>query len=237
MHCLNCHIRMEMQASWRLFLGLVINSILCAQCKSQLEPIEGEICKRCGRSLAKLNTNFHNGSLCNDCIKWESDETWQGLLTKNRSLYNLNDSLKDMIYRFKYRGDAELVKVFADSFKKLHIAEFSNHVIVPIPLSQERRYERGFNQAELLACTIGEPVLVLNRVSNEEKQSKKTKEERRILSNQPIFVIENSLKKYIDNYDIIIIDDIYTTGSTINQAAQVLKLAGAKTVSSMTIAR
>lgn len=236
-YCLYCHIKMEQKVSWGQFLGIDTKNFICNSCEIKLDKIGKEICDCCGRSLLDLDPKFRNENVCIDCERWESNEEWRGTFTRNRSIYHYNDALKEFIYTFKYRGDAELSKIFGTQMKKILEQYFTDHIIVPIPLSKQRMYERGFNQAELLAKHIGEPIPALRRTTHEEKQSKKGREERLKPQDHPIFVIENSLKKYIENYDIILIDDIYTTGSTIRQAAKALKLAGAKSISSITIAR
>ncbi|MGA4718537.1 ComF family protein [Fictibacillus nanhaiensis] len=143
--------------------------------------------------------------------------------------------MKEMIAKLKYRGDAEIVKAFypvlSSEFKKIS----HDAIIVPIPLSDERHYERGFNQAELLARGIQKPVeQLLKRKTHEEKQSKKTREERLSQKKNPFEVID-SVK--VKDQKVILVDDVYTTGSTLRYAVKVLIEGGAKEVSSITLAR
>ncbi|MGM0805787.1 MAG: ComF family protein [Bacillota bacterium] len=143
--------------------------------------------------------------------------------------------MKEMIAKLKYRGDAEVVNAFypvlSSDFKKFS----RDAILVPIPLSEERHYERGFNQAELLTRGIKKPVeYLLKRKTHEEKQSKKTREERLSQKENPFEVVD-SLK--VKDQKIILVDDVYTTGSTLRYAAKVLIKAGAKEVSSITLAR
>ncbi|MCC9088380.1 ComF family protein [Bacillus pumilus] len=106
-------------------------------------------------------------------------------------------------------------------------------VLIPIPLSKERLKERGFNQSVVLASLIGMPILQPLVKIHQSKQSKKSKNER--LDQKGLFQLKQSdatLQK-----DIVLIDDIYTTGATIYDAAKILKDAGAKSVSSFTLIR
>lgn len=189
----------------------------------------------CGRSFSLFPEQYRQGNSCYDCIRWEGDEEWAGVLKQNRSLYVYNDFLKEVIAKLKYRRDAEIIKAFypvaSTSFKKISRNSFA----IPIPLSDERHYERGFNQAELLARIVSsKPALLLRRKTHEEKQSKKTREERMQQKENPFHVID---AEKVQNHDVLLVDDVYTTGSTLRYAAKVLIEAGAKQVSSITLAR
>ncbi|MGN7175963.1 ComF family protein [Paenibacillus sp. FSL R5-0490] len=104
--------------------------------------------------------------------------------------------------------------------------------LVPIPLSPERLYERGFNQSAALILEAGfTPAELLQRIHSE-KQSKKSRLER--IHHHQVF---EPLNINIENKVILLIDDIYTTGSTLYHAAKVLKTGGAASVLSLTLAR
>ncbi|WP_254119783.1 ComF family protein [Bacillus sp. FJAT-29790] len=165
-----------------------------------------------------------------DCVRWEEDDEWKGTLEKNHSLVTYNDFAQEVIARYKFRGDYVLSKAFAALIqKKLRSIPFD--MIVPIPLSAERQYERGFNQSEALILACGrEPHRLLTR-THTEKQSKKSRSDR-IHFSQVFQIAER-----IPDQKILLIDDIYTTGSTLRHAAKQLIAAGANSVSSLTIAR
>lgn len=74
---------------------------------------------------------------------------------KNRSLYMYDNGMKGILAQFKFRGDAELVRIFHRPFRSLFQQYFANvSTVIAVPLSKEREYERGFNQAELLAACL-----------------------------------------------------------------------------------
>ncbi|WP_171016686.1 ComF family protein [Pseudalkalibacillus caeni] len=184
-----------------------------------------------------MSKEFRKGELCLDCIRWEDEPGWAGVLVKNRSVYQYNDFLKGILSRIKFRGDAVMVSPFMSPLKTLFKLEFPNDVIVvPIPLSSERLYERGFNQAKVLAELLDVQLKeILIRDSHEGKQSKKNRRER-------LAVINQSLFKCIDNVDleeknVLLVDDIYTTGVTIRNAAKELLNKGANKAYSLTVAR
>ncbi|MCM3162350.1 hypothetical protein M3607_12875 [Metabacillus litoralis] len=144
--------------------------------------------------------------------------------------------MKELLATFKFRGDAALVEVFQNEFLASYKAHYLQKKLdfgIPIPLSLERLYERGFNQAKLLADYIPlAPSDALSRIHHE-KQSKKSRHERLTASN--VFSVTDSSK--IRNKKILLIDDIYTTGSTLRHASKVLKDNGAASVSSLTLIR
>ncbi|MGW5993821.1 ComF family protein [Bacillus altitudinis] len=153
----------------------------------------------------------------------------------NRSVYAYNDFMKDILARFKFRGDTALADLFKKDVQSAFKRSFSikEPVLVPIPLSKERLKERGFNQSMMLASMIGGPILEPLIKVHQRKQSKKRKNER--LHQQKLFQLRQANPIVLK--DIILIDDIYTTGATVYHAAKILKDAGAKSVSSFTLIR
>ncbi|WP_096202421.1 ComF family protein [Bacillus sp. FJAT-45350] len=235
-NCLLCDTPLTFQVGWLNAFGMQKEGCLCLKCSNELDEINGEICSICGRPFALLDSSFRFENECYDCARWEQDEYWRGVLLKNRSIYSYNSFLKEIMARFKFRSDAELVKIFQQPLQKVFQKEFPKHLLVPIPLSGERKYERAFNQAELIAELLRKPILALIKVTNEEKQSKKNRIER-LESKSPIFKFDPNFKQQTQSADILIIDDIYTTGATIRHAAKELLTNEAKSVSSLTIAR
>jgi competence protein ComFC len=196
--------------------------------------INGEICDMCGRPFAGLEPSHRQGRLCTDCVRWQEDDEWKDVLTKNRSVYMYNEFMKEVVAIWKFRGDYAMVKAFQEEFRR----EFYHHfdhtfLIVPIPLSAERLYERGFNQAKALAELLALPIHDILARHHLEKQSKKSRRERLRTEN----VFQFSGKMPLQDKHIVLIDDIYTTGTTLRHAAKVLLKAGAASVSSFTLAR
>ncbi|MFY2155821.1 ComF family protein [Cytobacillus firmus] len=117
-------------------------------------------------------------------------------------------------------------------FIKEKLKNLNFECLVPIPLSPERLYERGFNQSAALIREAGfTPKDLLQRIHSE-KQSKKSRLDR-IHQNQVFEPLNINIKNKI----ILLVDDIYTTGSTLYHAARVLKNGGAASVFSLTLAR
>nr|WP_263324837.1 ComF family protein [Neobacillus sp. Marseille-Q6967] len=231
-YCLICHEIIRPNISWRSIFSTENQVFVCPDCEKKFEKIGPNRCKTCCRDLQLLDEKFQQNEICNDCIRWEEDQEWAGYLEKNTSIFLYNDFFKEVLAKFKFRGDYLLVKYFANNLKET-LQKINSDCIVPIPLSNERLYERGFNQAEALILEAGyKPVSLLTRL-HAEKQSKKSRTERIHISQ--VFQLDSH--QDVEGKSILIVDDIYTTGSTLRHAAKLLKEAGAEKIQSLTLAR
>lgn len=233
MHCLLCDERVLETVSWCTFFIKFRRTYICDRCERKLSYIIGEICKECGRPLELVPASFQEDGICMDCIRWMNEGRYRPF--KNRSLYMYDEEMKGILAQFKFRGDAELVHMFYQPFRSLFQKYFTHvSVVIAVPLSREREYERGFNQAELLAACL--PVSVsntsLSRIETE-KQSKKARKERVSGSNPFYFQGEEMFR----GQHILLIDDVYTTGITVRQIGSLLYERGAREVSSLTLCR
>ncbi|WLR50603.1 ComF family protein [Bacillus tianshenii] len=228
MTCLICEASIQEHIGWRSFIHKQQESVICEECQNKFQLIQGETCKGCGRPLAKLDAAYHKEGLCFDCERW-GDENF----LRNQSVFEYNEFMKEVVGLWKFRGDYELIKVFSPSIKE---AFNQNEVIlVPIPLSEKRLYERGFNQAMAIAEQLGHPIEnLLERTESEQKQSKKSREQR--LHSKSPFILNQTSCQLADKH-IILIDDIYTTGTTLRHAAKTLKPLHPHSIQSFTLAR
>ncbi|MCM3691751.1 ComF family protein [Neobacillus niacini] len=230
--CLICHEKIIPVIGWTEIFSEEKELIICSICKNKFERVEGEKCKLCSRPFQFLEENFRRGDLCYDCERWEEDIEWHGYLHANHSIFLYNDFFKEVMANYKFRGDYVLAKIFANCVKGF-LKRIQSDLLVPIPLSDERLYERGFNQAEALIVESGfTPAKPLTRI-HLEKQSKKSRSER--IHIPQVFQINSQVE--IIGKEILLIDDIYTTGSTLRHAAKLLKESGAERVQSLTLAR
>lgn len=230
--CILCHNFFEEVDSWATLFSLVEPDPLCSTCSEKFEKIVGELCESCGRPFSGIADGYREVNLCYDCVRWEKDSNFQGVLTKNRSIYLYNDFAKDVISLYKFRGDYVISSIFKTPLKKAFKTHFhSSYLVVPIPLSDERLYERGFNQAKALAELLDVQVHEVLARTHLEKQSKKTRSERILAEN--VFRVTGE----VQGKEILLVDDIYTTGSTLRHAGKVLLEVGAKSVSSLTLMR
>lgn len=191
----------------------------CLSCKNQFKKLSKERCQNCNKELHR--------DTCIDCKLWMK----KGYIPKHLAIYHYEENMKDYFSRYKFMGDYCLRKTFQKDIKnKLKPFLTKGFTIVPVPLSEERLAERGFNQVEGLIEGI--PYQDIFEKRDIEKQSSKTRKER--LSQDNAFC----LKKGIDVPDkIIIVDDIYTTGSTLYQMVQLLEGIDIKEVLTFSLAR
>ncbi|RLV11342.1 ComF family protein [Streptococcus iniae] len=154
-------------------------------------------------------------------MNWEK----KGYHVNHKSLFVYNSKMKDYFSEYKFHGDYQLCKVFAEELRQTVRKEYSDYLVIPVPLSLERQKERGFNQVIgiIEAGNLDYSDLILKQ--DVESQSKRNKKERENSVNP--FV----LKKGIVLPDkVLIVDDIYTTGTTIFQIQDICKVKGAKKI-------
>ena len=224
---------MSQQVSWQVLFGR--KATCCEICQKQLHPLVGEVCLKCGRSLHQIEARFVQGKHCTDCVRW-GERGWKDVLIQNKSFYVYNDFLKKILALYKYRGDVEVGRVFSSSIHKELIRSYSFiDQVIPMPASRERMYERGFNQCEVwIEGTKFAKDSPLKRMRNEDKQSKRSRE-KRINRKEEMFQLVDEAN--VAGKKLLLLDDIYTTGTTIHHAALTLKQGGASEVYSLTLCR
>lgn len=201
---------------------------ICPECTRKLPLLTSPWCMRCGRKLQE------EAEYCSECRN--RNYSFQ----RGRALYEY-EGAAEAIYRFKYAGRREYADFFGEQICT-HLGGFIRNVkpdgLAPIPLHKSRMRARGYNQAALLARAVGSrmniPVYpeMLVRVKKTAPQKKLNPEERQNNLKKAFIMGRNDVKLKT----IIVIDDIYTTGTTIEEAAKVLKEAGADKVYFITLA-
>ena len=218
--CLLCKEQIKEKGSFlRLFLLKEGGPSYCSTCYQNFERISEEHCPCC----------FRNGQsdLCTDCQKWEEE----GKQVQHQSLFTYNEAMKNYFSQYKFQGDYVLRFVFAKATKKA-VKMFREHTIVPIPVSNEKFQVRGFNQVQGILDAANLSYRNILEKKDTLAQSSKTREER--LRTQQAFKV----KKGVDLPDkILLVDDIYTTGKTLQLAKQILLEAGVKEILTFSIAR
>lgn len=255
-HCLFCGADTLKAPTFHSFFSTDIRPQFCRSCREKLAPIPPDCrCSGCGRDLRLTDSRFTNGSFCGDCRRWRKNDE-NILYGRNMALFTYNDHLKEIITAFKFRGDAAIIAGFRDDFRSLYRdiqrkeqatlvkrikkmmqpTEDDAYVPVPIPLSRQRLQERGFNQSELLAALLPDPMIhALIRTGSEQKQSKKTRRERLTPLRNP-FVLREQCEKELEGRRILLVDDIYTTGATLHLAAEILQKTNPACIDSLTLA-
>jgi competence protein ComFC len=153
---------------------------------------------------------------------------FEGALDSLTSFYKYNELMKDVLHQYKFLQDVELARVFMEDFKTL---KNETSIIVPIPMHPDKLRERTFSQVDELLRIVKVPIThVLEKTMNT-TQGKKSKLER--INTEILFKVNSE----VDGKSIILVDDLYTTGTTLQHAAFVLKQAGATKVDAVTLVR
>ena len=191
---------------------------VCPECFRKGKFIREPVCMKCGKELRE------EGEYCQDCMR-KRHSYIQGAAVFEYT------SIAASIYRFKYGGRQEYARFFgrcmAEELEE-RMRRWQVQALVPVPVHPSRKRKRGYNQAELLAGVIsrrtGIPVRQDLIVRQKKTVPQKELDEKQRQNNlkKAFKIIKNDVK--LDT--IVIIDDIYTTGSTINAMATMLHIAG-----------
>ena len=200
---------------------------LCERCIATLPPTDGRRCDRCWLPL--------RGPDCHACAEHP------GLLAHLRSAYRYEGGVRHAVHAFKFGGQSSLApdlgRLLAEAYEQ-HRLEAD--VIVPVPLTGSRRRIRGYNQALLVATELskhtGVPVLeALRRKGHSATQAGSTSAEERRRNVEGVFTPAKG--QSVNGARVLLIDDVATTGATLNACAAVLLDGGAASVSGLTLAR
>ena len=212
---------------------------ICEDCFKDIKLIDRPYCVKCGKPFLISTDLFKQDReiLCVDCKRKKYSFEFA------RSIGVYLGILKECIHLFKYYGEKKL----AEPFGKLLIdyliknQEFKKGIdlIVPVPLHKNDLKRRGFNQSILLSRTIGnyfsipvEEILIKKKLTSSQVNLSKKEREKNILRAFSIERIEE-----IKDKNVLILDDIFTTGSTVEECARELKKAKARNIFVLTLAR
>lgn len=147
------------------------------------------------------------------------------------SLYHYNEAMQDYLHRYKFMHDVLLAKVFREQIH--HHLKNRKELIVPIPMHPERLKERTFSHVDELLKQARIPFVHVLEKTTTETQGGKTREER--MRTSQIFCLKEHAQ--VEGKEILLVDDIYTTGTTIRHAKRALLEGGARSVKAFTLIR
>jgi len=207
---------------------------LCEKCAARARPIKAPFCRRCSEPFdGAIDGEFE----CANCGDRELHFECAVAPYLSRGV------VRDFIHRFKYSHErflrVPLAAWLADALDDERIRSRAFDAIVPVPLHPARFRERGFNQAALLAGLLsaraGVPLLdCLERTRYTTTQTRLDRHER-MENLRNAFRVRHSAA--VQSRHLLLVDDIFTTGSTVEECARILRLAGAASVRVATVAR
>lgn len=242
-----------MSSTWNSLLNLIFppgqdcpicsgpsqGGALCSQCAGLMEKYgEEQCCVRCGR-LPASGAAFYGqcaSHFCQDCRK----EDWPFVLA--RAAFPYEGVFREAVHRYKYAGKRALSRPLAGLMVAVAQKEplyLEAGLIIPVPLTPEKTRLRGFNQAELLAREVGEQLKIpvktdwiVKTVETTPQAGLSRLARKTNLENAFKFTGKSS----ISGIGVLIVDDVFTTGSTMSAVATAARAAGAGRVFGLTAA-
>lgn len=198
--------------------------LICDKCRAKLIYVKNPRCTKCGKPLDNPGKEY-----CGDCAKKKH------YYNSGRVVWVYTKEMRQSIYRFKYNNKREYADFYTEEILQLYgswIRNLGVEAIIPIPLHNRKYRVRGFNQAQVLAEGIGRkmniPVLteVVGRSKSTTAQKNLNNKERQENTKNAFKIIDNEVKLN----KILLVDDIYTTGSTMDAVAKILQENGVKEI-------
>jgi ComF family protein len=199
------------------------DALVCDLCRLRWRPVPHPVCARCGQPSFR-------GLECRLCSGWPPG------LSRARSAVWLEDSARNAVHQLKYEGWSRVAESMADAMRGLE--PLTGQVcLVPVPLGARRQWRRGYNQSERIASALNartglevRPDLLL-RIRETRTQTALTPESRHAN------VVGAFSARAPGGLDLVLVDDVFTTGATLAAAAAALMECGANRVEAVTFAR
>ena len=221
---------------------LLLGPFLCSTCLTGFLPVASPLCSVCGFMFTSREGEDH---VCGDCLEFPKK------FKTARSTGVYDRAFMDVIYCFKYKGKIQLARPLGMLLFFVLVNNWSQNsidLVLPVPLHPKKIRSRGFNQAFLLVRDwahmaakfqielpfkkIDHTLLVRNKWT---EQQTGLGREKRISNVNNVFALDD--RTTISDKKILLVDDVYTTGATVNECANVLIKGGARHVNVLTLAR
>lgn len=201
----------------------------CTSCNPKVVRIRDRGCVKCGKIL-----DSEQMELCTDCKRKHH------FFVQNRSIYAYDGPMRPAMYRFKYANCRAYAEAFASDGMKLYgdwLQRMHFDAIVPVPMYCDKERKRGYNQATVFARALSEKIDV-PLMDRYVVRSRNTIPQKNLNDTERKKNLENAFKirqRGVKLKKILLIDDIYTTGSTMDEVARTLMAAGAEEIYCMSV--
>lgn len=208
------------------------NKIICKECLDGLERIGLDSCWYCATPLGKYSSRQKE---CNECRGRKHS------FTRVVSACRYNDIARELIHAYKFNNCKSISPLLSELLYRKYMQEYSDikfNYILPVPLHKRKQCERGYNQSALIAQQLAKMTglthseAILSRVRYTTSQSLLNSTDRE-LNLSGAFDVNKPLNKST----LLLVDDVFTTGSTINECAHTLRRFGANRVYAIVFAR
>jgi len=216
--------------SWRALANNVLSTLFeppCVACKQRLhQPLDGAVCDDCWSGL-RLAPRINEHYSAEHAVSWAC------------AVDHYEGRMKEIIHALKYERRRSISPRLGALMRECGAPLLRDAtIVIPVPLHPRREYERGFNQAEDLALHLSVPVMkLLTRVRHTQSQIELPKDQRQQNVKGAFELNPDPRSPIPDPCIVVLVDDVSTTGSTLEACARVLKDAGVKEVRALTAAR
>ena len=203
------------------------NSLVCPDCFQKAIPMKEPLCMKCGRPV-RMEEEY-----CQDCRSGVHH------FTEGRSIFPYGEIWRQSLVRFKYYGCREYGDFYAKAisiYGRKYLERWKPQLIVPVPLHSRKKRMRGFNQAAYLAERVSR-FTGIPWSDNLVIKIRNTKSQKKLNASQRKKNLRNAylVTRKITCFSVLVVDDVYTTGSTMDAMAMCLQGAGAKDVYFLTV--
>ena len=226
---------------------VIMAPVLCSACKADFDPVAGPMCERCGMPFISRAAGDH---LCGRCISAET--TRGGPFIAARAFGQHSGALMKLVHAYKYYGKTGLGKPLGTLLHicfRQHFGHVPLDLIAPVPLHRQKLVKRGFDQvAHMLYYWPWENSAAGKRAANGTvfagsllKRVKNTDTQTGLDRRQRGKNVKNAFavgdRAFVEKKRILLVDDVYTTGATLEECALALNRAGAAAVYCLTLSR
>ena len=201
----------------------------CRSCVGKIKLVGSVACMKCGGPLRDERTE-----LCKNC------KSTIRAFTQNKAIYQYAGEMKNAMYRFKYGNRRCYAKVFAKHGLHYYgswIKRNGIEAIIPVPMYRKKEKQRGYNQAAVFARSLSDltDIPVEGEFVRRERETEAMKRLNALKRKKNLLNAFSLQKKGVQFKKVLIVDDIYTTGTTMDEVAKVLKLGGVEEVFGLTV--
>ncbi len=202
---------------------------ICPECEKKLPLIRGSVCMKCGKPVDRIGAEY-----CPDC------SSFRHAFDCGRAAFTYTGVMRESVFRIKYKGRREYLEYYGGILAGLfeeRVRRWNPEVLIPVPMYWKKKNRRGFNQAEVLAGELsrrwGIPLEtgVLSCCRDTAAQKSLGRKER----HENLAGAFRLTKESLPWERVLLIDDVYTTGSTLDEAARLLRVGGAKKIYFLTL--